>query len=553
MATTSVFTHPTVGSRASDSWRESDITISADRPGFCRWGSALLPGIEACVTGAPEGQSRGMTAQPVDHPSRYDIPEDWSLPEPAAVMGPGHVAAVLSVEKSVAEYFDTAAGDLLGFGATLLRRSGRSDAGWELALPDGFGTALHRAPLGSDTAVPDELAALVSGIARGGALITFATVRSERTAHRWTGDTGAVIVEITDETLHASASTPEAARLDSWRELTVEPGPAGRPKLVRRIVKALTAGGATPASIESRATRVLGVPSPQPRRKAKSGKKSAGAAVDAIAFLAAQDATLIAEDVRLRTGQEDVHTVRVATRRARSTLKIFAELFDPATATGFSGELAWYAALLGEVRDRQVQRDRFATALAELPDELVLGPIAATIEQHLLGEQLRADATLREAMAGDRYHELLRTSSEFVRHPPLAPSTRRRARARVTSSSVERAGRKARRRLDLALSTGDDELLHEARKAAKRARYAAELGAGQSGRYRAAVKAFKQLQETLGEYQDSAVAAALLRRLGAATHADPAQNGFTFGILHEQEARRAAQARAAAERWRRHH
>lgn len=494
-----------------------------------------------------------MTAQPVGQPSRYDVPEDWSLPDPAAVMGPGHVAVVLSAEKSVAEYFDTAAGDLLGFGATLLLRSGPSDAGWELTLSNGIDPALHRAPLGSETAVPDELAALVSGIARGGALLSSATVRSERTTHRWTDETGAVIVEITDETLHASASTPGEAHLYSWRELSVEPGPAGRPKLVRRLVKALTAGGATPASIERRTTRVLGGPSPQPRRKAKSGKKSPADAVDAIAFLAAQDAALIAEDVRLRTGQEDVHTVRVATRRARSTLKIFAELFDPATATGFSGELAWYAALLGEVRDRQVQRDRFAAALAELPDELVLGPIAATIEQHLLGEQLRADATLHEAMAGDRYHELLRTSSEFVRHPPLAPSTRRRGRARVTSSSVERAGRKARRRLDLALNSGDDELLHDARKAAKRARYAAELGAGQSGSHRAAVKAFKELQEILGEYQDSAVAAALLRQLGAATHADPTQNGFTFGILHEQEARRAAHARAAAEHWRRHH
>ncbi|MEJ7648405.1 MAG: CYTH and CHAD domain-containing protein [Nakamurella sp.] len=495
-----------------------------------------------------------MTAQQVDHPSRYDVPDHWSLPDVAAVFRSDDVAAVAGVEESMSEYFDTAARDLSGFGATLLLCTGPSDPGWELTLPNGTEPALHRAPLGSDAAVPEELGQLVSGIARGGALIRFAIVRSERTTHRWTDETGAVIVEI-DETLHTSASTPGAGQLDTWRELTLEHGPASRPKLARRLGKALIAGGATPAtaSIGSRATRVLDAPSSRPRRKAKSGKKNLADASDAITFLAAQDATLITEDVRLRTGQEDVHAVRVATRRARSTLKIFADLFDPTVATRFSGELGWYAALLGEVRDRQVQRERFAAALAELPDELVLGPIAATIEQHLLSEQLRAAATLREAMAGDRYRELLRTSSEFVRDPPLAPSTRARVRARVTSSSVERAGRKAHRRLDRALSAGDDELLHEARKAAKRARYAAELSLGQGGRNRAAVKEFKQLQEILGEYQDSVVASALLRQLGAATHADPTQNGFTFGILHEQEAQRAERARAAAMRWRRRH
>lgn len=496
-----------------------------------------------------------MTAQQVGHPSRYDVPEHWSLPDLAAVFRSEDVAVAASAEASTSVHFDTAARDLRELGATLLLRDGPSDAAWELTLPDGTDPALYSAALGSGTAapdVPDDLAALVSGIARGRALLVSATVRSDRTTHRWTDETGVVIVEIIDETLHASASAPGAVQLDTWRELAVEPGPAARPKLVRRLGKALLAGGATAASVERSLTRVLGAPSP-PRGKAKSGKKSPADAVDAIAFLAAQDATLIAQDVRLRTGQDDVHDVRVATRRARSTLKVFAELFDPVAATRFSGELAWYAALLGEVRDRQVQRKRFAVALAELPDELVVGPVAATIEQHLLGEQLRARTILREAMAGDRYHELLRTSSEFVRHPPLAPSTRSRIRARVNSSSVERAGRKAHRRLDRALSTGDDELLHEARKAAKRARYAAELGTGQSGRHRPAVKAFKELQEILGEFQDSAVAAALLRQLGAATHADPAQNGFTFGILHEQEAQRAEHARAAAARWSRHH
>ena len=50
----------------------------------------------------------------------------------------------------------------------------------------------------------------------------------------------------------------------------------------------------------------------------------------------------------LRLGLDPVHTTRVATRRLRSTLRVFGELFDSAAAERLDGELAWYAQLLGQ-------------------------------------------------------------------------------------------------------------------------------------------------------------------------------------------------------------
>ena len=55
-------------------------------------------------------------------------------------------------------------------------------------------------------------------------------------------------------------------------------------------------------------------------------------------------------------------------------LRIFAPYIDPDRATTFDADLSWYATLLGEVRDREVQRARFAAMIADLPPEQVSGP-----------------------------------------------------------------------------------------------------------------------------------------------------------------------------------
>jgi CHAD domain-containing protein len=97
-----------------------------------------------------------------------------------------------------------------------------------------------------------------------------------------------------------------------------------------------------------------------------------------------------------------------------------------------------------------------------------------------------------------------------------------------------------------AIEAEDDAPLHRARKAAKRARYAAELRAPVEKRSKATAKHYKRIQRVLGDHQDGVVASATLRRLALAAGTTPGENGFTYGLLYarEQQAAQAARRRA---------
>src|SRR5882757_2429693 len=115
-----------------------------------------------------------------------------------------------------------------------------------------------------------------------------------------------------------------------------------------------------------------------------SGKAHSSPARRAVTeYLTAQIDRIDAGDTGLRTGSDPIHDTRVAIRRLRSTLRVFAKLFDRAAATELESELKWFAAALGDVRDCQVQRKRFGAALDRLPDELVLGPVRSDIRNTL--------------------------------------------------------------------------------------------------------------------------------------------------------------------------
>jgi CHAD domain-containing protein len=121
--------------------------------------------------------------------------------------------------------------------------------------------------------------------------------------------------------------------------------------------------------------------------------------------------------------------------------------------------------------------------------------------------------------------------------PPFAAPAAKSARRHLPSVIAH-----ARRRVDAHLAAGrrlppgdaHDTAMHEARKAAKQLRYAAEAAAPVLGRpARTVVKHAKQLQEMLGDHQDATMRLAVLFELGAAAPLDGG-NGFTFGLLYQQ-------------------
>jgi CHAD domain-containing protein len=90
-------------------------------------------------------------------------------------------------------------------------------------------------------------------------------------------------------------------------------------------------------------------------------------------------------------------------------------------------------------------------------------------------------------------------------------------------------------------------LVHRARKAAKRARYAAELAAPvlPSKVAKKSIKKTRAIQDTLGEFQDSIVAHQALLRIGIRAGTAANENGFTYGLLYALEQRRADESRRA--------
>jgi CHAD domain-containing protein len=189
------------------------------------------------------------------------------------------------------------------------------------------------------------------------------------------------------------------------------------------------------------------------------------------AYISAQCDVLASNDIGLRTGAPVVHQTRVAARRLRSTLRVFGDVVDAAAADELNNELAWYAKLLGQVRDREVLNTRLTNLIADLPPEHVRGPVEAEITKTLAKERDDAIQRLNAAMRTRRYQHLVQLLGGWKTAPPFSAAAGRQDKIAV--KYVEQAKEKADNRLRKA--DDDVELLHRARRAEKRLRYAAEL------------------------------------------------------------------------------
>jgi CHAD domain-containing protein len=257
------------------------------------------------------------------------------------------------------------------------------------------------------------------------------------------------------------------------------------------------------------------------------------------AYLSEQCTVIIDSEPALRAGENVVHTTRVAVRRLRSTIRVFAELFDEAQAEQLEIELVWWAGLLGAVRDQDILAARLAARLAELQPEVVLGPVESTIQTELAVQRKKAADAMLAALDSDRYRKLVALVRRWRSDPPLTPAADESPE--VITSYIKPAKKKVRKRLARgagARKAGEpsDELFHRARKAAKRHRYAVEAASPVWGdKAEKIVERRKELQDILGDHQDSIVSATFLRDLGARRGIRSGQNGFTYGVLYATE------------------
>jgi CHAD domain-containing protein len=287
-----------------------------------------------------------------------------------------------------------------------------------------------------------------------------------------------------------------------------------------------------------------------------------------LAHLREQVTALVDADPFVRLNGEDaVHRMRVATRRLRSALATYRPLFEAGSVEPLRAELKWIGEVLGRARDAEVMRERLRVDAAAQPPELLIGPVLRRIDLELKQEFREAHRYVVEALDSERYLELVANLEAFVAAPPFSERAARRAKDDVPRL-VRRSYRRVEKAADLVAanpaSSGDtvghDHPLHEVRKAAKRARYAAESARPVAGKKATRLaKALEEVQETLGDHQDSVVERVWLRDLGVRAHL-ASENAWTFGRLHGLAEARAlhdeeaydelrVRVRAAASRW----
>ncbi|MGY4768937.1 CYTH and CHAD domain-containing protein [Kribbella sp. CWNU-51] len=475
--------------------------------------------------------------------TKYDVGDDTSLPALTELPGVAKVARPVKLNLE-AVYFDTAGLDLTANKVTLRRRTGGEDDGWHVKFPVSGGERLEvHYPLGRAVRkVPVAIVRSVRVHVRDHELIPVVTLNTKRTVHRLLDENGKVLAELADDRVTA---TVEGGEPQSWREWEVELV-GGDQELLAAAGEVLRSAGAKPAAAPSKLARALGdrVPVVDSWELPKKPKTS-----DVFrAYAGAQLQAIRERDPEVRRDVPDsIHKFRVATRRLRSALATYRPVVDRAAGHLIRAELKWLAGELGVARDAEVQREHFAEEVAEQPVELVMGRVAGRIDDHLRAVYKAGRAGALAALESERYFRLLEALDELIAKPPLTDDDRKAAKQlpELLDHDWRRMSKAVRRAESAEDSAEQDHQLHEVRKAAKRLRYAAESAAPVLGDEAAGLAArAEEVQEVLGEHQDSVVSRDLLRQLAIEVHLDGG-NSFTFGRLHAAEELRGIRSRDA--------
>ena len=421
----------------------------------------------------------------------------------------------------VSTYHDTPDLRLARHGITFRHRIEDGAGLWQLKLPQADARLELERP-GPPGVVPPELVSLLPALLRGTELVSVARLRTRREVVRAAG------AEVVDDSVAVLDRQRVTRR---FRELEVELLD-GDEEALRRLEQALRRAGAGAAPFRPKLYQALDLAYPREPLAVPPGT----AGPEALTLrLGEQATTLLSHDPGTRLGSEpeDLHQLRVATRRLRAYLRAARPLLRDEPSKALRAELGWLGSALGPVRDLDVLAEYFTNEIETVADE---GEQAAGLLAVLASRRSEARSVLLERLSSDRYFALLDTLAAFVAAPPL------------TQDSGELAPiwwREAKRLRKEAEALGDDpvdDALHRVRIFVKRARYAAELAAHELGKGGARfVACAKAAQDLLGTHQDAVFAEAEL----VGWSAREAEHAVVAARLVERERARRAEARAA--------
>ncbi len=242
---------------------------------------------------------------------------------------------------------------------------------------------------------------------------------------------------------------------------------------------------------------------------------------------------------RLGEDAEELHDMRVATRRLRAALALFSDVL-PVRAQVFREELGWLGRVLGAVRDLDVQQEGLAemaaatagwSAGARPDDHDPLAELSALLER----ERDTARAEMLGALDSVRWERLAKGLAAMVQQGPARRSLATRVPAVIgmpdlvvaRHDKVAKAAKRAKR-------SGVVSDFHRLRIGCKRLRYALEFSSevygGRTSRF---VRQLTGLQDQLGLMQDAEVASIRLADLATGGAHLPAATVFVMGGIAE--------------------
>lgn len=268
----------------------------------------------------------------------------------------------------------------------------------------------------------------------------------------------------------------------------------------------------------------------------------------AYALLRRQYAALLAHEPGTRLGEdpEELHDMRVASRRMRAAIKLFSEAL-PERALWLEGELRWLAVAMGDVRDLDVQVEQLrAWSSGEGTD----GEAFEDMVSVLLEQRSRARERMLDALGSARYRRLTASLAALLNRDPVrGPEAGPRSGEPVTEYApgvLSERYSKFRKAAGRIAETSQPEAYHDLRKKGKRLRYALEFLTEVYGNpVRKPIRPLKSLQDDLGRHQDAVIAADRLRELSTSSENDLSQETvYAMGSYAERYQREAAELRA---------
>ena len=255
------------------------------------------------------------------------------------------------------------------------------------------------------------------------------------------------------------------------------------------------------------------------------------------------------DGLRRQIDTECLHDFRVAVRRTRSALTQIKGIYPPEVVDRFKTEFSWLGQITGPARDLDVYQLKMREYRAALPEHM--GSDLGSLQDFLDRHQQTGYGELSLLLDTERYGFLLGEWQEFLDLPVPTDTDLPEATTPILDLGSRRIWKSYRRVLKKGNAITPDtppEALHRLRIECKKLRYLLEFFRSlfDAEAIGAPIRALKQLQDNLGDFNDLEVQQATLRQYGQAMVAEQtatAESLMAMGRLVDHLERRQLEER----------